>query len=216
MIYLAGYGVQLAGENYFIPVDSNITRDTDIPTEAIRISDYLRQLAAIPLKADIVVLDAARAQPFIEGGQPIASGLALVEPDPNMLIAFNAAPGTVAPDEPGPYGIYAQSLAEMIRTGGLPLPEVFDRVRLRVNDASKGAQVPWNEQKITAQFSFFERGPDAPPPAQTAPIRWPRSATSRSAISARRMLTQRRSSATRCRPIRNSSPPIPAIPWRGA
>ncbi|SFN03587.1 Uncharacterized protein, contains caspase domain [Bradyrhizobium sp. Rc3b] len=164
MIYLGGYGVQLAGENYFIPVDSNITRDTDVPTEALRISDYVRQLASIPLKANIVVLDAARAQPFIEGGQPIASGLALVEPEPNMLIAFNAAPGTVAPEEPGPYGIYAQSLAEMIRTGGLPLPEVFDRVRLRVNEASKGAQVPWNEQKISAPFSFFERGPDAPPP----------------------------------------------------
>ncbi|MGY8633948.1 caspase family protein [Bradyrhizobium sp. 14AA] len=168
MIYLSGYGVQLAGENYFIPVDSNITRDTDIPTEALRISDYARQLASVPLKANIVVLDAARAQPFIEGGQPIASGLALVEPDPNMLIAFNAAPGTVAPEEPGPYGIYAQSLAEMIRTGGLPLAEVFDRVRLRVNEASKGAQVPWNEQKISAPFSFFERGPDAPPP-ETAP-----------------------------------------------
>ncbi len=168
MIYLAGYGVQLAGENYFIPVDSNITRDTDIPTEALRIGDYARQLASIPLKASIVVLDAARAQPFIEGGQPIASGLALVEPEANMLIAFNAAPGTVAPEEPGPYGIYAQSLAEMIRTGGLPLPEVFDRVRLRVNEASKGAQVPWNEQKISAQFVFFERAPDAPPP-QAAP-----------------------------------------------
>jgi uncharacterized caspase-like protein len=175
MIYLAGYGVQLAGENYFIPVDSNISRDTDIPTEALRISDYARQLAAIPLKANIIVLDAARAQPFIEGGQqPIASGLALVEPDPNMLIAFNAAPGTVAPEEPGPYGIYAQSLAEMIRTGGLSLPEVFDRVRLRVNEASKGAQVPWDDQKVTAQFAFFERAPDAPPqaaPDQVAAIR---------------------------------------------
>ncbi|OAF02144.1 caspase-like domain-containing protein [Bradyrhizobium centrolobii] len=168
MIYLSGYGVQLAGENYFIPVDSNITRDTDVPTEALRISDYVRQLAAIPLKANIVVLDAARAQPFIEGGQAIASGLALVEPEANMLVAFNAAPGTVAPEEPGPYGIYAQSLAEMIRTGGLSLPEVFDRVRLRVNEASKGAQVPWDEQKVSAQFSFFVRAPDAPPP-QAAP-----------------------------------------------
>jgi uncharacterized caspase-like protein len=168
MIYLAGYGVQLAGENYFIPVDSNITRDTDVPTEALRVSDYVRQLAALSLKANIVVLDAARAQPFIGGGQPIASGLALVEPEANMLIAYNAAPGTVAPEEPGPYGIYAQSLAEMIRTGGLSPSEVFDRVRLRVNDASKGAQVPWDDQKISAQFSFFERAPDAPPP-QAAP-----------------------------------------------
>ncbi len=175
MVYLSGYGVQLAGENYFIPVDSTISRDTDIPIEGLRISDYTRQLASLPLKASIVVLDAARQQPFIEGGQPIASGLALVEPEANMLIAFNAAPGTVAPSEAGPYGIYAQSLAEMIRTGGLPLPDVFDRLRLRVNEASKGAQVPWDDQKIQSPFAFFDRAPDAPPvqgaPDQVAALR---------------------------------------------
>ena len=85
-----------------------------------------------------------------------------------MLIAFNAAPGTVAPSEAGPYGAYAQSLAEMIRTGGLSLPDVFDRVRLRVNEASKGAQVPWDTQKIQVQFSFFDRASDAPPTQGTA------------------------------------------------
>src|SRR5882724_2932410 len=174
MVYLAGYGIQIAGENYFIPVDSSISRDTDVPTEGLRINDYIRQLASLPLKANIVVLDAARPQPFVEGGQPIASGLALVEPEPHMLIAYNAAPGTVAPAEQGSYGVYAQSLAEMIRTGGLPLPELFDRVRLRVNDASKGAQLPWHAHKIDAQFMFFDRAPDAPaspPPDQVAAIR---------------------------------------------
>src|SRR5271166_1553792 len=163
MIYLAGYGMQLAGENYFIPVDTDISRDTDIPTEGIRISDYTHQLASLPLKASIVVLDGARQQPFIEGNPQIASGLALVDPENNMLIGFNAAPGTVAPSEPGPYGVYAQSLAEMIRTGGLALPDVFDRLRMRVNETSKGAQVPWDAQKIQAQFLFFDRAPDAPP-----------------------------------------------------
>jgi uncharacterized caspase-like protein len=175
MIYLSGYGIQLAGENYYIPVDAKIARDTDIPIEGLRISDYTRQLASIPLKASIVVLDAARPQPFIEGGNPIAGGLSLVDPSPNMLIAFNAAPGTVAPNETGNYGVYAQSLAEMIRTGGLALPDVFDRVRLRVSENSKGAQVPWDEQKIQAPFTFFDRGPDAPPvqgtPDQVAAIR---------------------------------------------
>src|SRR5215468_12290092 len=85
VVYLSGYGVQLAGENYFIPVDSAINRDTDLPIEGLRISDYTRQLAAIPLKASVIVLDAARQQPFIESGQPIAGGLALVEPENNML-----------------------------------------------------------------------------------------------------------------------------------
>src|SRR6202795_1308933 len=27
MVYLAGYGIQIAGENYFIPVDSTISRE---------------------------------------------------------------------------------------------------------------------------------------------------------------------------------------------
>src|ERR1700758_4469885 len=163
MVYLSGYGVQLAGENYFLPVDSTIEHETDIPTEGLRISDYTRQLAAIPLKASIVVLDSAGPQPFIEGGNPIAGGLALVDPSPNMLIAFNAAPGTVAPPETGNYGVYAQALAEMIRTGGLSLGDVFDRVRLRVSENSRGAQVPWDAQKLDPQLSFFffDRAPDA-------------------------------------------------------
>jgi len=142
MVYLSGYAMQFNGENYFIPVDASISRDTDIPIEGLRISDYMRELASLRLKASVFVLDAARQQPFIQGGEQIASGLALVTPPDDMLVAFNAAPGTVAPTEQGPYGIYAQSLAEMIRTGGLSLPDVFDRVRLRVNETSKGAEVP--------------------------------------------------------------------------
>src|SRR3981189_3379776 len=174
MVYLAGYGMQLAGENYFIPVDSALSREADVPIEGLRISDYIRQLTSLPLKATIFVLDAARQQAFSGGGEPIASGLALVEPDPHTLIAFNAAPGTIAPNEQGPYGVYAQSLAEMIPTGGLSLPEVFNRVRLRVNEASKGAQVPWDAEKVDAQFMFFDRAPDASgpaPPDQAAAIR---------------------------------------------
>jgi uncharacterized caspase-like protein len=173
-VYLAGYGLQMTGENYFLPIDANIARDTDLPVEGLRMSDYMHQLANLQLRASIVVLDAARANPFTLAGQPLAGGLALVEPNPNMLVAFNAAPGTVAPEEQGPYGAYAQALAEMIREGGLPLPEVFNRVRLRVNEATKGAEVPWDAQKVQTNFVFFERAPDAPqaaPPDQVAAAR---------------------------------------------
>ncbi len=166
-VYLSGYGVQLEGENYFVPVDAKIARDTDVSVESVRISDYTRPLAALKLKANVVVLDAARAHPFAKSGQPLASGLSLVEPEKDMLVAFNAAPGTVAPQEKGPYGAYAQALAEMMRTGGLSLGEVFERVRLRVNEMTKGGEVPWHASKIGAPFVFFERAPDAPAPAVT-------------------------------------------------
>jgi uncharacterized caspase-like protein len=174
-IYLAGYGLQLEGENYFVPIDAKIARDTDVPAEAVRISDYTRPLAALRLKASIVVFDAARANPFARSGQPLAGGLALVEPEPGVLIAFNAAPGTVAPEGQGPYGPYAQALAEMMREGGLPLNDVFDRTRLRVNERTQGGQVPWDASRVQASVVFFERAADAPPPAaspeETASLR---------------------------------------------
>src|SRR5262249_41731667 len=167
-IYVSGYGVQLEGENYFVPVDAKIARDSDVAAEAVRLSDYIRPLAALHLKASIVVVDAARASPFAQSGPPLAGGLALVEPEFGSLIAFNAAPGTVAPEREGPYGPYAPAIAEMMRDGGLPLAEVFERVRLRVNDVTRGAQVPWHAARIEAPFVFFERGPEAPPPPVAA------------------------------------------------
>jgi uncharacterized caspase-like protein len=162
-VYFSGNGLQLEGENYVVPVDAAISRDADIASKAVRISDYIRPLTALQLKATIIVLDAARTNPFTISGQPIAGGLALVEPSPGMLIAFNAAPGTIAPEQPGPYGSYAQALAEMIRQGGLSLGDVFERVRLRVNELTKGAEVPWNASRLETSFVFFERAPDAPP-----------------------------------------------------
>ncbi|MFS8051248.1 caspase family protein [Rhizobium sp. BR 317] len=161
-VYLAGYGVQYQGDNYFVPVDAQIANATDVPLQAVRTSDFTKSLAALNNRGSIVVLDAARANPFVQSNQPLAGGLALVDPDANQLIAFNAAPGTVAPQEAGPYGSYAHALAEMIRVGGLSLGDVFDRTRLRVSDLTKGAQISWNASKFNNAFTFFDRGPNAP------------------------------------------------------
>lgn len=166
-VYLAGYGVQYQGDNYFVPVDAQIKQATDVPVEALRITDFTRSLASLDNRGSIVVLDAARANPFVQSSQPLAGGLALVDPDANQLIAFNAAPGTVATQEAGPYGSYAHALAEMIRTGGLPLSDVFDRTRLRVSDLTRGSQISWNASKFKDAFTFFDLGPN-PPTAQVA------------------------------------------------
>ena len=40
-------------------------------------------------------------------------------------------------------------------------------VRLRVRDATKDAVVPWDADRVDANFVFFERAPDAPAPPPT-------------------------------------------------
>jgi uncharacterized caspase-like protein len=113
-----------------------------------------------------IILDAARAGPVASSGQ--ASGLAWVEPEANMLIAFNAAPGTLVRDASDGYGSYAKALAEMLREGDLTPGDLFDRVRLRVHELTKGDQVPWDASRIEGQFKFLERGPGAPVRSDTA------------------------------------------------
>src|SRR5215475_7054896 len=64
LVYLAGYGLQFQGENYFVPVDADIHRDSDIPLQTIRVSDLTQPLAGLPGRVKIVVLDAARQNPY--------------------------------------------------------------------------------------------------------------------------------------------------------
>jgi uncharacterized caspase-like protein len=162
VVYFAGYGLQLDGENYLLPVDANITEVSDVPRVAVRLSDQTRALAELRLKATFVILDAARKSPPFLSGLALAGGLGWVEPEPNMLIAFNAAPGTVSANDDSGCGQYARALAEMILEGGLPPAWLFDRVRLRVNEQTKGAQVPWDASSIETPLMLFDRGPGAP------------------------------------------------------
>ncbi len=161
-VYLSGRGLQYAGENYFVPVNAVVQRETDVPLANVRLTDYTHALAAIPAKARIFVFDIARSLHFATEGEPFASGLALVDAEPGSLYAFNAAPGTIAPDELGPYGFYAQALVEMMREGA-PVDQVFADTRLRVNELSNGAMVPWDVSKIEAPILFFGREASAPP-----------------------------------------------------
>ena len=163
-VYLAGRAVQYNGDNYFVPVDARISRDADVPIEAIRMSDFTHALAATPGRARIIVLDAARANPYAGQGAPLAPGLALVDPEPGELIAFNAAPGTLAGDEEGPYGVFAKTLAGAIRQGGVDIAQAFDQTRVSVNAETQGALLPFSASRLGGPFYVFERAADAPPP----------------------------------------------------
>ena len=64
MIYYAGHGVQVAGENYLLPVDAKIASQSDLDGNSLRLVDMMGTLEAIPSRMRIVVLDACRNNPF--------------------------------------------------------------------------------------------------------------------------------------------------------
>jgi uncharacterized caspase-like protein len=172
-VYFSGRALQYSGDNYLAPVDARIARDSDVPLEAVKLTDFTHALAAAPGLARVVVIDGARPNPYAQQGQPLAGGLALSDPEPNSVIAFNAAPGAIGVEDAGDYGIYAKSLAGQMRQGGVDINDVLAQVRVEVNQKTQGAQLPWSAGKFDSPYFLFERAADAAPVARRAPPKKP-------------------------------------------
>jgi hypothetical protein len=167
-VYYNGYAVQFEGDNYLVPVDAQLNRDSDIPIQGIRLFDILRPLSDAQAAAKIVVLDATRPLPWqIQGGE-LAAGLGAIEAAPGLLVAFSSAPGIPAEDGQGPYGAYATAIAEMVREPGLDLDTLFARIRLRTNEATGGVQTPWEVSQLQTVVMLVPG--QAPPPPAGAPM----------------------------------------------
>ena len=71
------------------------------------------------------------------------------------LVAFSTAPNGVALDGPvGEHSIYAKHLLQNIQTPGLPVEQLFKRVRIGVADETQRVQVPWESSSLTSDFCF--------------------------------------------------------------
>src|SRR5215831_14479955 len=50
LVFYAGHGLQVDGENYLVPVDAQIEREADVPLQAMRLADVMNALASVPSK----------------------------------------------------------------------------------------------------------------------------------------------------------------------
>ena len=55
VVYYAGHGLKVGGENYLVPVDANIKSEAEVALNAIRFDDLMNALEAVPTKARIVM-----------------------------------------------------------------------------------------------------------------------------------------------------------------
>src|SRR5262245_16672825 len=161
LVFYAGHGIQVDGENFLVPVDVDPKREADVPLQAVRLNDVLNTLNSVPNKTRILMLDACRNNPFPAISQPTGKGLAIVDPKsvaPGTFISYSTSPGAEAEDGTGANSPYTTALMKIAREPGLPIEEAFKRVRVSVNDVTQGRQVPWESSSLTSDFRFFEGG----------------------------------------------------------
>lgn len=166
VLYYAGHGVQIDGQNYLLPVDVKFAGASDLTSEMTDVSTILAGLDD-GIRANIVILDACRDNPLAQkAAQPAAPGRSITVPTglaspsslgkgstsgAGTLLAFATAPGDVALDGDGADSPFSLALARHISTPGLEVQQMLTRVRAEVVASTKGKQVPWSNSSLLGE-----------------------------------------------------------------
>jgi Caspase domain len=154
MVYYAGHGVQVAGENYLIPVDAKVGTPSDLVNNSLRLVDLMATLETIPSRLRIVMLDSCRNNPFPDIDDA-GRGLAIVDAPVRSIVGYSTAPGAEALDGTAGHSPYTQAFLKLAREPNLPIEQLFKRIRLEVNHSTFGLQTPWESSSATSDFVFF-------------------------------------------------------------
>ncbi len=162
LFFYAGHGMQVNGQNYLIPVNSQIEDEYEVELEGVGANRVLAAMEAAGNPMNIVILDACRNNPFSRSFRAKRQGLAQMDAPTGSLIAYSTAPGSVAADGEGRHSPYARHLIRAMNVPNLPIEQVFKRARIGVQSLTDGRQTPWESSSLTGNFFFIN--------AQTANI----------------------------------------------
>ncbi|MCP3875358.1 MAG: caspase family protein [Desulfobacteraceae bacterium] len=162
--YYAGHGVQVEGENYLVPVGSDVFNEAEVPDECLLVSSVLRQMEQAGNDLNIIILDASRSNPFADNFKTTKAGLARMDAPTGSFLAYSTAPGSVTADGKKRNGLYTQILTKNIWKKGLKIEEVFKQTRIEVLKSSQSLnhkQVPWESSSLIGDFYFFSKNKGA-------------------------------------------------------
>ena len=167
LFYYSGHGVQVAGENYLIPTQSSIATANEVKYEGVRLGEVLGKMEDAGSKANIVILDACRDNPFLGALKSMSRGLAMVEnKPPESMIVYATGAGQTAADGVGRNSPFTEALLKYI---GRPddFYSVLLEVKREVRGATNNRQAPDNWDNLSGRIYLGTSSPPPPlPPVQ--------------------------------------------------
>ena len=162
LFFYAGHGLEVAGQNYLIPIDAQLNTASALDFEAVRIS-IIHSAMERETKTNIILLDACRDNPLARNlasslgtrGITVGTGLATMEAGEGTLISFSTMPGAVAYDGKGRNSPYTEALLNHLGTPGQDISSMLIDVRNDVMKATDRRQVPWEHSALTSRFFFL-------------------------------------------------------------
>jgi uncharacterized caspase-like protein len=161
LVYFAGHGMQIGGENYLFPVDARVEKEDDAKQSLVALNALLADLSRIT-RTRILILDACRNNPFADEiaklqatrSAGIARGLARVYAGVGSFIIYSTQPGNVALDGTGRNSPFTDALLRHISAPNADVHAVMRRVRGDVQRATAEQQVPWENSSLVDEVVF--------------------------------------------------------------
>lgn len=157
LVFYAGHGMQIRGQNFFPAVDSDISSEEDVPLHSVNLGTLLENMEEAKAGVSIVLLDACRDNPYTRRFRSATRGLAKVQAASGTLIHYATKPGSVAADGEGKNGTYTEALLAQMREPGVPVEMMLKTVANKVVEVTQGKQEPWIEGSLRGDFYFVNR-----------------------------------------------------------
>ncbi len=163
LVFYAGHGVQIRGENYLPTVDAQVVGEEDVPQQSLALKAVMNVLEESDARLKLVFLDACRNNPYARNFRSGSRGLARVLDAPTgTLIAYATRPGQEAADGTGRNGVFTAELLRNMSEPGVPVESMLKRVVRGVRERTGGSQIPWPEGAIDGDFYFVASAPQPP------------------------------------------------------
>lgn len=157
LVYYSGHGVQIDGENYFVPIDCEYKPSKSIfkETQLVGINSIVEFMTANPHKTNIMILDACRSTVNFSK-EIVGTGLTEIMAGSGTLIAFATAPNEVARADSAADGnsYYTKCLLPNIIRPNIKIEDMFKAVRNDVIAITNGEQIPWENTSLSNDFYF--------------------------------------------------------------
>jgi formylglycine-generating enzyme required for sulfatase activity len=147
-----------------MPVNAQVWTEAEVRRDGISLDGLLADMHRKGARVKIVIVDAARRNPFERRFRASAAGLAALEAPVGTLAMYSAAPGRVINEGTDNNSLFVSELIKELRVPNLTAEQVFNRARIGVSRASNNEQVPWVASSLVDEFFF---GP--PRPVASAP-----------------------------------------------
>jgi uncharacterized caspase-like protein len=151
VFYYAGHGIEKNGRNYLLPIGVRMPLPEDLNRHAVDVTQFVERLGRDTTTINVVVLDACRipGRPTRGPNRGVGSGFRPMPAPRGTLIAYSTAAGTLARD-----GVFTRHLVRELPAPGVPVEEVFKRVRAAVLQATGNKQQPWEASSLIGPVCF--------------------------------------------------------------